>query len=91
VAVTDPPFERDQDKPPYDGSVQRAVLMALNEAHTVGEVAAALTGLGTSGDWDRKRAHTWIKILRKCKKVKLLGKIWTEKRRLAGVYQRVTE
>jgi hypothetical protein len=73
-----------------DGSVSRQLLLALNEAHTVGEVAAAMTAVGTFGAWDRKRAHTWIKVLRKCGKIKQLGRIWTERRRLAGVYQRVS-
>lgn len=80
---------RDQDRPPYDGSIQREILMFLGEAHTVNDVALAMQG--TWGRYNRKNAHNWLKFLRKMQKVKVLGRVWTEKRRLATVYQRVMD
>jgi hypothetical protein len=76
----------EDDRPPYDGSVQRAILaqFAANEAHTVGEIAAALS-------WDRERVYVWVKHLRRWGRLRPVGKIWTTKRRLAVVYERVAE
>jgi hypothetical protein len=75
---------RDQDRPPYDGSVQRAILAQLNEARTIGDVSAAL-------QWDYERVCRWVHHLRKVQKIKALGRIWTSSKRVAVVYQRVAE
>jgi hypothetical protein len=75
---------RDQDRPPYDGSVQRAILMQLNEARTIGDISAAL-------NWDAARVGRWMHHLRKVNKVKQLGRVWTERKRIAAVWVKVAE
>lgn len=75
---------RDQDRPPYDGSVTRLVLSALGEARTIGEVALYL-------QWDWERAHMWVHRLRRLRRVERVGWTRTPKGRWAGRYVKVDE
>lgn len=84
-----PPPARPQDRPRY-GTIQGAVLEALQAPQTVAQLA------GTLG-WTWDRAHSWLHHLRRLGLVTLTGWTRTDKgkarggRKLAGVYQRIEQ
>ena len=71
-----PEAPRDEDRPPYDGSVYRALLQQLTEPRTVGEVAQAL-------GWDYRKAERWIYHLRASQKIRPIRWILTPANRRA--------
>lgn len=79
MLIVPTPRPRQQDGPFYDGSVQKQVLLAFNEARTVMEVATAL-------NWDRERTHRWVKHLRNTGKLFVQRWIVTKNNRKAAVY-----
>jgi hypothetical protein len=85
-------YQRPQDRPPHDGSVQRLVIAQLNEARTLGDITAALNMAGTEGLWDRDRAKSWISQLRRRQLVRAVTFIRAQTKRgirRVAVYQRV--